>query len=43
MSDVCVELVAPNGLKYIQPTGLFINNEFVQSKSGIMMDSINPV
>jgi aldehyde dehydrogenase (NAD(P)+) len=42
MSDLTVELTAPNGVKYTQPTGLFINNEWVQSKSGEKITSINP-
>ncbi|KAF2271644.1 aldehyde dehydrogenase-like protein [Westerdykella ornata] len=42
MSDLFVELTAPNGRKYTQPRGLFINNEFVKSKSGETITSINP-
>lgn len=42
MSDLFVELTAPNGHKYKQPRGLFINNEFVKSKSGETITSINP-
>ncbi|KAL8747028.1 MAG: hypothetical protein Q9190_001026 [Brigantiaea leucoxantha] len=42
MSDLSIELTAPNGLKYTQPLGLFINNEFVASKSGGKITSINP-
>lgn len=42
MSDLFVELTAPNGRKYTQPRGLFINNEFVPSKSGETITSINP-
>lgn len=37
-----VELTAPNGRKYTQPQGLFINNEFVPAKSGEKIVSINP-
>ncbi|KAL8917951.1 MAG: hypothetical protein Q9172_005620 [Xanthocarpia lactea] len=37
-----IELTAPNGHKYTQPTGLFINNEFVKSKSGDKITTINP-
>lgn len=40
--ELSVELTAPNGTKYIQPTGLFINNEFVKSKGGEKITSINP-
>ncbi|CAN3501465.1 aldehyde dehydrogenase [NAD(P)+] 1 [Diutina catenulata] len=32
----------PNGKSYQQPSGLFINNEFVKSQSGKTFDSINP-
>lgn len=42
MADLFVELTAPNGHKYKQPRGLFINNEFVKSKSGETIASINP-
>lgn len=42
MSDLFTELTAPNGLKYPQPLGLFINNEFVPSKSGKKIPSIDP-
>lgn len=41
-SDLSIELTAPNGRKYTQPTGLFISNEFVKSKSGERITSINP-
>lgn len=40
--NLSVELTAPNGHKYTQPTGLFINNEFVTSRSGEKITSINP-
>lgn len=36
------EVTLPNGLKYTQPSGLFINNEFVKSKAGRTLESINP-
>lgn len=36
------EVTLPNGMKYSQPSGLFINNEFVASKSGKTLESINP-
>lgn len=36
------EVTLPNGLKYTQPSGLFINNEFVASKAGKTLESINP-
>ena len=37
-----VELSAPNGKKWTQPLGLFINNEFVASSNGGKIASINP-
>ncbi|KAL3440659.1 aldehyde dehydrogenase domain-containing protein [Aspergillus insuetus] len=37
-----IRLTAPNGRKFTQPTGLFINNEFVKSVSGATIQSINP-
>jgi len=42
MSDLSVELTAPNGRKYVQPIGLFINNEWVKSSNGQKLASINP-
>lgn len=42
MTDLNIDLTAPNGRKYTQPIGLFINNEFVKSKSGGKITSINP-
>lgn len=36
------EITLPNGNKFSQPTGLFINNEFVKSKAGKTLESINP-
>lgn len=36
------EVTLPNGTKFMQPSGLFINNEFVKSKAGKTIDSINP-
>ncbi|GAM41014.1 aldehyde dehydrogenase [Talaromyces pinophilus] len=42
MTDLQVQLTAPNGRTYIQPTGLFINNEWVPSSDGKKIASINP-
>lgn len=42
MADLSVELTAPNGRKYVQPTGLFIDNEWVGGSGGEMISSINP-
>lgn len=36
------DVTLPNGLKYSQPSGLFINNEFVKSIDGKTLESINP-
>ncbi|KAL4887811.1 aldehyde dehydrogenase domain-containing protein [Aspergillus ambiguus] len=41
MESLVTEIVTPNGHKYQQPTGLFINNEFVPS-SGQTITSIDP-
>ncbi|RDW64533.1 aldehyde dehydrogenase ALDH [Aspergillus mulundensis] len=41
MPDLFVDLVAPNGTRYTQPTGLFINNEFIAS-SGQTITSLDP-
>ncbi len=41
-SKMEVELTAPNGKKWTQPLGLFINNEFVKSSNGQTITSINP-
>ena len=37
-----VKLTLPSGKEYTQPTGLFINNQFVKAKSGKSFDAINP-
>lgn len=37
-----VKLTLPSGKEYTQPTGLFINNEFVKAKSGKTFEAINP-
>lgn len=37
-----VQLSAPNGQKWSQPIGLFINNEFVKSSNDQKIASINP-
>ncbi|PYH46908.1 aldehyde dehydrogenase [Aspergillus saccharolyticus JOP 1030-1] len=42
MSDLFVQLSAPNGCTWLQPTGLFINNEWVKSSNGHKIASINP-
>lgn len=42
MAPTFLELEAPNGVKYSQPTGLFINNEFVESAAGGTITSIDP-
>ena len=42
MSDLSIDLKAPNGRKITLPTGIFINNEFIKSSSGEKITSINP-
>ncbi|KAF5257057.1 hypothetical protein FOXYS1_12433 [Fusarium oxysporum] len=42
MAALKIDLQAPNGVKYTQPTGLFINNEFVPSSGGKKLTSIDP-
>ncbi|GMM37951.1 aldehyde dehydrogenase (NAD(P)(+)) [Saccharomycopsis crataegensis] len=37
-----VPITLPNGVSYEQPTGLFINNEFVPSRQGKTFEVINP-
>lgn len=41
-SDLFTSLTAPNGRKYEQPIGLYINGEFVKSSNGQKLESINP-
>lgn len=36
------EIVLPSGDKYSQPLGLFINNEFVASNNGSVLETTNP-
>lgn len=40
--SVFAKVKLPNGVEYEQPTGLFINNEFVKASSGETIASINP-
>jgi hypothetical protein len=42
MSQLSIELTAPNGRTWSQPTGLFINNEFVESQKGSKLETIDP-
>jgi hypothetical protein len=42
MSQLFTELIAPNGRAWSQPTGLFINNEFVESQKGNKLVTIDP-
>ena len=37
-----IELETPASGKYLQPTGLFINNEFVKAVDGKTFETINP-
>ncbi|KAJ5176378.1 Aldehyde dehydrogenase [Penicillium canariense] len=42
MASLSVQLTAPNGRVWSQPTGLFINNQWVKSSDGDKIASINP-
>ncbi|PKY02460.1 aldehyde dehydrogenase [Aspergillus campestris IBT 28561] len=42
MSDLHIDLTAPNGLTFKQPLGLFIDNEWVSSSKGAKISTINP-
>ena len=42
MAQLAVQLTAPNGVKWLQPTGLFIDNEFVPSQDGGKLTTIDP-
>lgn len=42
-STLFQDLVAPNGHKYTQPLGLFINNEWRAAKSGEKIMVISPM
>ncbi|KXG49754.1 Aldehyde/histidinol dehydrogenase [Penicillium griseofulvum] len=42
MSDMHIYLIAPNGLKFKQPLGLFIDNEWRPSSKGARISTINP-
>ncbi|KAK2775100.1 hypothetical protein FQN53_003315 [Emmonsiellopsis sp. PD_33] len=42
MSNLSVTIIAPNGLKFEQPIGLFINNKWVKSSNDQKLVSINP-
>jgi len=42
MSDLSIQLETPHSGKYTQPTGLFIDNEFVKGVEGKTFEVINP-
>ena len=42
MSDLEINLTAPNGQKISVSTGLFINNEFVKGSGSEKLASIDP-
>ncbi|PLB39280.1 aldehyde dehydrogenase [Aspergillus candidus] len=42
MTDLSVQLTAPNGRTWTQPVGLFINNEWVKSSNSEKIVSVNP-
>jgi len=39
---ISVRITLPTGKEYTQPTGLFINNEFIKAKSGKQFEAIDP-
>ncbi|KAH7124899.1 aldehyde dehydrogenase domain-containing protein [Dactylonectria estremocensis] len=41
-ASVFADLVTPNGIRYRQPLGLFIKNQFVESRSGETISTIDP-
>lgn len=42
LNKMDIELSAPNGKKWTQPLGLFVNNEFIKSSNDQKLASINP-
>ena len=42
MASTETELRAPNGTRWAQPLGLFIDNKFVPSSNGQTLATINP-
>ncbi|KAM0332200.1 hypothetical protein ACHAQA_002475 [Verticillium albo-atrum] len=42
MTCLSIDLTAPNGRSWTQPTGLFINNEFIASTGGQTITSVDP-
>ncbi|KAL7934777.1 hypothetical protein V8C35DRAFT_299741 [Trichoderma chlorosporum] len=36
------KLSAPNGIRWTQPLGLFIDNQFTESNGGDMITTVNP-
>ncbi|KAJ5744932.1 aldehyde dehydrogenase domain-containing protein [Penicillium manginii] len=42
MSDLFLDITTPNGHKYRQPTGIFINNEFCKGSKGETISSLDP-
>lgn len=42
MASLSVQCTAPNGRVWSQPTGLFIDNQWVTSSTGDKIASINP-
>lgn len=41
--DTMAWLSAPNGLKWKQPTGLFINNRYIRSSHDVRQPTTNPL
>ncbi|KAH8895668.1 aldehyde dehydrogenase [Thozetella sp. PMI_491] len=42
MAELAVNLTAPNGTTWLQPTGLFINNEFTKSSTDATIVTVDP-
>ena len=42
MAPLTVKIKAPNGREFDQPTGLFINNEWVDSTDSGKLETVNP-
>jgi hypothetical protein len=41
MDAQSLDITLPNGVKYAQPTGLFVNNKFIQG-TGEKFEVLNP-
>ncbi|KAM6508286.1 mitochondrial aldehyde dehydrogenase [Fusarium falciforme] len=41
-TTIFTDLTTPNGIRYRQPLGLFIHNEFIESQSGETFPTVDP-